>query len=42
MKYKKFLISLVAIIVIAVALYGVWAWQSDLANQPIRQEQEIR
>lgn len=41
-KYKKFIITLVALAAIGFAIYGVYSWQKSKTAQPIRQESEIR
>jgi hypothetical protein len=42
MKYKKPLIFAIAIIVIFVAIFSFWNWQREIANEPVRQQVEIR
>lgn len=39
---KKTLITIIAIVVMASAIYSVWHWKVVSDNQPIRQEQDIR
>lgn len=39
---KKILITIIALIAISAAVYGIWRWEKTSNNQPIRQEQEIR
>lgn len=42
MTAKKIIITLLAILAILIAIYGVWRWQEKTAGLPLRQEREIR
>lgn len=42
MKTRKIVITILAIIAIAAACYGIFALQKTLGEQPSRQDQEIR
>jgi len=41
-KYKKTIISIIALMAIVFALYGIYSLQKEKNAQPIRQESEIR
>ncbi len=42
MKVKKIIITVLAFLAIAIALFGVWQLQKKISDQPTRQDREIR
>jgi len=42
MKTKKIIIFFVALVVIFATVFSVWQWQKKSAEQPVRENREIR